>query len=249
MPKFTFQGKQLFYRYQGDGPLLVILPGNTASSICHQAELDYFADSFTTVALDYLGTGLSERVSQLPADWFAYCADQTAALIEHLALGPAILVGTSGGAVVALHCAAAHPDKVRAVIADSFTPAFTPQMLRQNVIEERSQPTKDQAAFWQYAHGEDWQSIVETDTQILIDLVENGGQWLGESLPRISCPVLLTFSLEDPMLMEPVKYGFEILSQLPDGRIFFSPKGGHPLMWSAPEAFRQAIQGFLSQFL
>ncbi|MBG0788114.1 MAG: alpha/beta hydrolase, partial [Anaerolineaceae bacterium] len=175
MPKFTYQGKQLFYRRQGAGPLLVILPGNTASSICHQGELDYFADSFTTVALDYLGIGRSDRISQMPEDWFADCADQAAALIEHLALGPAILLGTSGGAVVALNDAAAHPDKVRAVVADSFTPRFTPEMLQRNVIEERSQPTKDQAAFWQYAHGEDWQSVVESDTQMLIDLVDKGG--------------------------------------------------------------------------
>lgn len=249
MPKFIYQGRQLFYRRQGNGPLLVILPGNTASSICHQAELDFFADSFTSLALDYLGTGLSDRISQMPDDWFADCADQVAALIEHLALGPAILLGTSGGAVVALNCAAMHPEKVRAVVADSFTPVFTPQMLQQNVIEERSQPTKDQAGFWQYAQGEDWQSVVEADTQMLINLVNNGGQWLGKSLARVSCPVLLTFSLEDQMLIEPVKCGFEILSQLADGRIFFSPKGGHPLMWSAPEEFCQATQGFLGQFL
>ncbi len=248
MAKFTYQENQLFYRRQGKGPLLVILPGNTASSICHQAELDYFSDSFTAVALDYLGTGLSDRISPMPDNWFASCADQVAALIEHLALGPAIL-GTSGGAVVALNCAAMHPDKVRAVIADSFTPTFTPQMLQQNVIDERSQPTKDQAAFWRYAQGEDWQSVVEADTQMLIDLVNNGGQWLGKSLTRVNCPVLLTFSLEDPMLIDPVKCGFEILSQLADGRIFFSPKGGHPLIWSAPEEFRQATARFLGQFL
>ena len=48
MPKFNYQGNHLFYRRQGEGPLLVILPGNTASSICHQADLDFFAPSFTT---------------------------------------------------------------------------------------------------------------------------------------------------------------------------------------------------------
>lgn len=249
MPKFTYQGNQLFYRRQGEGPLLVILPGNTASSICHQGELDYYAETFTVVALDYLGTGRSERIAQMPEDWFAYCADQAAALIEHLDLGPAILLGTSGGSVVALHCAAAQPELAQAVIADSFTPVFTPQMLQNNVIAERSNPTEDQAAFWYFSHGEDWHAVVDADTQMLIDLVDNGGQWLGESLTRISCPVLLTFSLQDQMVIEPVKYGFEVLNQLQNGRIFFSPKGNHPLLWSAPEEFRQAAQGFLGQFL
>ncbi|MBG0771640.1 MAG: alpha/beta hydrolase, partial [Anaerolineaceae bacterium] len=213
------------------------------------ADLDFFAPSFTAVSFDYLGTGLSDRIEHTPSDWFRDCADQAVALIEHLDLGPAILLGTSGGAVIALHGAADHSNRVRAVIADSFTPVFTPQMLQGNVIDERSNPTEDQAAFWRFAHGEDWRAVVEADTQMLRDMVDKGGQWLGDSLARVACPVLLTFSLEDPMLVDPVKYGFEILSQLPDGRIFFNPKGGHPLIWSAPEAFRQAIQGFLGQFL
>ncbi len=248
MPHFTYQGKQLFYRRQGNGPLLVILPGNTASSACHQADLDYFAQNFTAVSVDYLGTGLSDRTDNTPTDWFQDCGDQAAALIEHLGLGPAVLLGTSGGAVVALRCAATHPDLVRAVIADSFTPIFTPQMLRQNVIAERSKPTDDQAAFWRFAHGEDWRAVVEADTQMLKGMVENGGQWLGDSLARVACPVMLTFSLADQMLIDPARYGFEILSQLPDARGFFSPKGGHPLMWSAPDEFRQAITGFLGQY-
>ncbi len=147
MPKFTYQENQLFYRRQGNGPLLVILPGNTASSICHQAELDYFSDSFTAVALDYLGTGLSDRISPMPDNWFASCANQVAALIEHLALGPAILLGTSGGAVVALNCAAMHPDKVRAVIADSFTPTLTPQMLSKTSLRNGPSPRKTRQLF------------------------------------------------------------------------------------------------------
>jgi len=102
MLKFNYQGNHLFYRRQGAGPLLVILPGNTASSICHQAELDYFTNSFTAVSLDYLGTWRSDRIEELNADWFRHCGDQIAALIERLALGPAILLGTSGGAVIAL---------------------------------------------------------------------------------------------------------------------------------------------------
>jgi pimeloyl-ACP methyl ester carboxylesterase len=249
MPNFSYQGNQIFYRLQGEGPLLVILPGNTASSACHQAELDHFSRSFTVASLDYLGTGQSDRISHLPEDWYGDCAQQTAALIEHLALGPAILMGTSGGSVVALRCAAAHSEWVKAVVADSFTPLFTPEMLEQNVLSERAHPTDDQAAFWQFANGEDWQQVVAADTQMLSDLTARGGQWLGDALPKITCAVLVTLSLEDPTLIDPARYGFEILGQLQNGRLFFSPKGGHPLMWSAPGEFRQAVQGFLAQFL
>jgi len=122
-------------------------------------------------------------------------------------------------------------------------------MLQKNVLEERSNPSKEQAAFWEFAHGEDWQSVVQSDTQMLVEMVKNGGQWLGESLARVNCPVLVTLSLADQMLGDPEKFGLEILSQLQNGRLFLSPKGGHPLIWSAPQEFRQAVQGFLGQFL
>jgi len=36
MPTFTWNDHQIFYRKQGKGSLLLILPGSRASSICHQ---------------------------------------------------------------------------------------------------------------------------------------------------------------------------------------------------------------------
>ncbi|MCB2214046.1 alpha/beta hydrolase [bacterium] len=248
MPYFNHQSHRIHYRQAGDGPLMVILPGNTASSVFHQGDLAYFSQWFTVVSLDYLGTGLSDRVESESADWYADCADQAAALISHLDLGQAVLLGTSGGAVVALHGAARHPDLVRAVIADSFTPEFTPEMLQQNVIGERSNPTDDQAAFWQAAHGEDWLEVVQADTAMLTDMVAGGGRWLGDALHQVTCPVLLTASLEDPMLVRPAEYALDMLAELQDGRAFINQHGGHPLMWSAPKEFHRAISGFLAQF-
>ena len=42
MPNFIHNSQRLFYREQGEGPLLLILPGNTASSACHPEEVAYF---------------------------------------------------------------------------------------------------------------------------------------------------------------------------------------------------------------
>ena len=57
MPYFEWKGRRLFYRQRGEGDLLLILPGNTASSACHEAELAYFSDRYQVVALDFLGSG------------------------------------------------------------------------------------------------------------------------------------------------------------------------------------------------
>ena len=249
MPKFFYKESQIFYRQQGQGPLMVICPGNTASSICHQQDMTYFVQDFTVAAVDYLGTGQSERLPEFGEDWFESCGDQIAALIEHLGLGRAILLGTSGGAVAALQCAARHPESIRAVIADSFTPVFTAEMLQKNVLDDRALRSETQVNFWRFAHGEDWDLVVKADTAMLTRLVARGGDWLGDSLSRIACPVFFTASLEDQALIQPGPYILEILARVQNGRAYINQHGGHPLMWSDPESFRGAIKGFLESLL
>jgi pimeloyl-ACP methyl ester carboxylesterase len=141
MPHFSWKDRSIFYREQGDGLLLVVLPGNTASSRCHQGELDYFCDRFRVAALDFLGSGESERLPVWAGDWWAKCAAQTAALVEHLGYENCILMGTSGGAVAALRAALQFPERVRAVIADSFSEKFSPTMAAKKAYSDHSSPS------------------------------------------------------------------------------------------------------------
>ena len=249
MPTFEHDRNQIFYRSKGQGPLLLILPGNTASSACHQEDLAFFAGQFTAVSMDYLGTGQSDRLENFGPHWYQNCADQAAALIRHLSLGPAILLGTSGGAVVALHTAARHPNLIQGVIADSFTPEFTQDMLQHNVIEERSIRSEGQINFWRFAHGEDWEQVIDADTEMLKQITVHGGNWLGDSLSKAECPIFFTASLDDKMLRQPGPYTLQMLAEVKDGRAFLSKNGGHPLIWSNPEEFRRAVSGFLTSLL
>jgi pimeloyl-ACP methyl ester carboxylesterase len=246
MPYFTYQGHHLFYREQGDGPLMLILPGNTASSACHQGDVDYFGTRYHAVSLDFLGTGRSDRQAAWPTDWWAQGAHQAGALIEHLGYEDAIVTGASGGAIVALLMAIHHPNYVRAVIADSLVERFTPEMLQANVIEDRAQRTPGQVQFWTFAHGEDWEQVIEADTDVIRRLVEDdGGAWLEGRLGQIRCPVLLTASLGDTMLPGVAHQVTGMAQQIETCYAFFTNSGDHPMMWTQPQAFRCAADSFL----
>jgi pimeloyl-ACP methyl ester carboxylesterase len=119
MPYFLHNRQRIFYREQGNGPLMLLLPGNTASSAHHQGDLDYFAGRYHVVAPDFPGTGRSDRMARWPTSWWEDNAHAMAALVDHLGYEGCVAVGASGGAMVALLMAIAHPDVVRAVIADS----------------------------------------------------------------------------------------------------------------------------------
>lgn len=56
MPFFKNDNLSLFYNETGSGSLLLILPGKTASSACHNGELDHFGKRYHAVSLDFRGT-------------------------------------------------------------------------------------------------------------------------------------------------------------------------------------------------
>jgi len=247
MPTVTIGGLTLHYREAGTGPLLLVLPGNTASSACHDGELAHFADRFQVVSPDFRGTGQSTRLAAWPDDWYQQCAHDMAALLDHLGARRCIAMGTSGGAIVALWLAILHPARVTAVIADSTAAGYPPAWLRQ-AMATRSARSPGQVAFWQGAHGADWAQVIEQDTLMLLGIADRGGDFFGGRLAEIACPVLLTASLGDSVLYDVGPSQLAMVSALPDSRLFLARQGDHPLMWSNAAEFRSVADAFLAQW-
>jgi valacyclovir hydrolase len=246
VPYATWNGHRLFYRERGVGPLLLVFPGNTASSASHAGELDHLSERYHAVAVDYLGTGQSDRVQVWAAKWWEQGARQAAALVSHLGHADCIAMGTSGGAVVALLMAILYPMRVRAVIADSVAACFSEEMLQRNVIADRSRRTPEQVLFWKNAHGADWEQVVNADTEMLQRFVEGGGDWFAGRLNEIQCPVLLTASRQDPFLPEVGRQACSMAEKIGDCRVFLDSEGDHPLMWSRPQDFWAVCDRFLA---
>jgi valacyclovir hydrolase len=245
MPYFEHNNHRLFYREAGSGPLMLILPGNTATSACLQGEVACFGERFHAVAMDFWGTGQSDRLATWPDDWFQQAAHDAAALIRRLE-GRAVVMGTSGGADVALWLATLYPDLVSAVIADSTVEVYPPDLLRTG-MRDREARTPGQVGFWKFAHGEDWEQPVNADTDLLLRIADLGDRLAPEALEAIQCPVLLTATLDDDMLPNVAGQIPSMAQQIPDARLYLTKGGGHPLMWSRPEEFRAVCDLFLEQ--
>ena len=117
---FKYQSKRIFYKEVGSGKPLIMLHGDTASSTMFEMLLPLYQEHFRVILIDFLGNGKSDRVSKFPADLWCSQAQQVIALIEHLQLKKVNLLGTSGGAWVAVNTALERPDLIEKVIADSF---------------------------------------------------------------------------------------------------------------------------------
>ncbi|MFD7160133.1 alpha/beta fold hydrolase [Kribbella sp. NPDC059898] len=106
---------ELYYEVRGHGPL-VVLVGAPMDADAFGPLADLLATDYTVLTLDPRGVkrstlypGGTSRPEQR--------ADDLAALIRHVDAGPAVVLGSSGGAVSALALAQYHPDVVRTVIA------------------------------------------------------------------------------------------------------------------------------------
>jgi pimeloyl-ACP methyl ester carboxylesterase len=118
----TADGRNLSYRREGAGPVLVCHPGGPGFSSRYFGDLAGLGERFELIMLNPRGSEGSDR----PSDARAYQTDDYASDLEelraHLGLELMFLLGHSHGGVVAQAYAAAHPARVwRLVLASTLT--------------------------------------------------------------------------------------------------------------------------------
>jgi pimeloyl-ACP methyl ester carboxylesterase len=137
---FEFEGHRLVYDEYGSGDrVVVLLPGLLFSRKMHAPLAETLADrGYRVLCLDLLGHGESDR----PVDMWNYSMSEfgreVIALLDHLEVDEAVVLGTSLGANTALEAAALAPERLRGMVIEmpvldhallGCAIAFTPLML------------------------------------------------------------------------------------------------------------------------
>jgi pimeloyl-ACP methyl ester carboxylesterase len=110
-------GQQLYYEVHGNGKPLVLLHGGVAASEAFGTNLPLLAATHQVIAVHLQGHGHTRDVDR-PLR-FETLADDVAALIEHLGLKKAAVLGYSLGGGVALQLAIRHPALVERLVVVS----------------------------------------------------------------------------------------------------------------------------------
>src|SRR3954452_19148241 len=137
---FTLGGHRLAYTTYGEGPrVLVLVHGLLLSQRMHARLAKALAERGNrVVTIDLLGHGRSDR----PPDMWRYSMStfgaEVIALLDHLEVDEAVVLGTSLGANTALEAAALAPERLRGMVIEmpvldgallACAVAFTPLML------------------------------------------------------------------------------------------------------------------------
>jgi 3-oxoadipate enol-lactonase len=113
MPSALIGDLDMFYRVQGRGDPVVLIHGNTASSLWWEYTLQRMGETYRFIAPDLRGRGDTEGPA---AKWtIETLADDVRGLVEHLGIGPAHIVGHSLGSDVALQYALDHRADVKSL--------------------------------------------------------------------------------------------------------------------------------------
>jgi pimeloyl-ACP methyl ester carboxylesterase len=152
-------GLQMYYEVRGSGDPVVLLHGSFMTITNNWTGwIGELAKTRKVIAVEMQGHG---RTADIQRD-FSYenLADDVAALLDHLKIPSADLIGYSMGGGVAMQCAIRHPGKVRKVVSisavfrhdgwvkealDAF-PQLTAEMLKGSPIEteyRKLSPTPD----------------------------------------------------------------------------------------------------------
>jgi pimeloyl-ACP methyl ester carboxylesterase len=116
----VINGLRMYYEIHGSGEPVVLLHGSfmTISNSFHWMEwIDELSRTRQVIAPEMQAHG---RTADIDRDFNYYnLADDVAALLDHLQIPSADLIGYSLGAGVAMLCAIRHPEKVRKVVSIS----------------------------------------------------------------------------------------------------------------------------------
>ena len=107
-------GIELGYQTFGEGPPVLLLHGGFGSVEMFGPNVDLLADGHRVIGVDLQSHGRSPAADRPMR--FETMADDIAALMAHLGLGRAVIMGFSLGGGVALRAAIQHPEVVERAI-------------------------------------------------------------------------------------------------------------------------------------
>jgi len=109
--KVGFKGAQIFLRQKGAGDPVVLLHGFTGSSVIWEDYLKTLSDKFRVVAIDLPGHGNSDCLADIHT--MDAMGEAVKAVMAHLEIEKAVIVGHSMGGYVALNIAMHYPAAIK----------------------------------------------------------------------------------------------------------------------------------------
>ena len=184
-------GVRIHFEDTGSGPPVVMVHGAATSAKVYDGLTSRMVARFRCIRFDLRGLGRSDRVDAVsPTAW---CED-TLALMDHLDIGHAHLLGCSLGARIAGRLVLDHPDRFHTLTVDA--PLVAVARAANSRLNTRftnlDNPSEVDRIRWRLFHGDDWREAVGFYFRARNDPALQEHLTLRSHLPTIMTPTLVT---------------------------------------------------------
>ena len=271
MPTAQLSGIDIYYEEHGSGDPLLLIMGFGGHSLAWIMQVPALAKQFRVITLDNRGVG---RSSVPPGPYTTrQMADDAAALLDHLDIERAHVVGWSMGGMIAQELALGYPQKVDRLVLLASVARTRPyaenwlryatqsaELVKSGALDPTgallggmpwmftpaflSQPDLVQAAIAQSLAD----PFPPTPEGIAAQAEACRAHAFGDALDRlteIAAPTLVLVGAED--ILTPAVYSREMADRIPGARLQILEKGGHGMPLEHPQQVNDALLAFLAE--
>lgn len=251
MPKLNRDGVDIYYEVHGQGPVILLTHGYSATAQMWKGQIAPFSKNHTLVVWDMRGHGQSDY----PQDQSHYSEEATVAdmlaLLDKIGARTAIVGGLSLGGYMSLAFYRAHPEHVSSLLIIDTGPGFKNDEAREG-WNKYARETADRYEQQGLASLQSASKERSTAAHRSVDgLVRAGRGMLTQRddrvmrvLPEIKVPSLIVVGSEDKPFLNAADY---MAAKIPGSEKVVIPGAGHAANIDQPDIFNRAVLDFLEK--
>ena len=192
MTEISVNGASLYYEMRGSGPPVLFVSGATGDAAHWAVAAEALADEFTVLTYDRRGNSRSSRPPEWTGAPLTEQADDAAALLARLELAPAVVYGSSSGAIYVTDLLVRHPDVLTGAVmheppfvAVTSDPSAVGAALGTLIADSMAQggPPAAMAAFLKQMVGD--VAYASYDPELIARCMGNGEVFFGLEMPAM----------------------------------------------------------------
>jgi len=249
MAKLNRNGVNIYYEVHGSGPVILLTHGYSATAQMWKCQIEPLTKKNTLVTWDMRGHGQSDY----PADQSAYSEEATvgdmAAILDAVGARKAIIGGLSLGGYMSLAFYRTHPERTNALLIIDTGPGFKKDDARET-WNKRARETGER-------YDKEGLAVLKSGSAERAYAVHRSADGLAnaargmlaqknsaviESLPNIKVPSIVIVGSNDTPFLAASDY---MAAKIPGCKKAVIPNAGHAANIDQPQAFNEAVLGFL----